>query len=66
LASAVDDRQILRELYVKMDMVNHDYLFALVTASMVHSAVSDSHRRVLLDQEHANAPRLEAGQDSGR
>ena len=55
-------RQILRELYAKMDMVNHDYLFALVTASMVHSATSDSHRQVLLDQERAIAPRLEAVQ----
>jgi hypothetical protein len=56
-------RHILRELYAKMDTVNHDYLFALVTASMVHSAVSDSHRRVLLDQERAIAPRLEAVQN---
>jgi hypothetical protein len=55
-------RHILRELYAKMDTVNHDYLFALVTASMVHGALTDSHRQVLLDQQHAIAPRLEAAQ----
>ena len=55
-------RHVLRELYAKMDAVNHDYLFALVTASMVHNSVSDSHRRMLLDQERAIAPRLEAVQ----
>jgi hypothetical protein len=53
-------RQILRELYEKMDTVSHDYLFALVAAEMANGAAAGPRREVLLDQQHAMTPRLEA------
>lgn len=53
-------RQVLRELYAKMDAVNHDYLLVLVIAGMVHSANTITERQMLLDQERAITPRLEA------
>ena len=55
-------RQILRELYEKMDTVSHDYLFALVAAEMAHGAAAGPQRQVLLDQQHALTPKLEAVQ----
>lgn len=54
--------RILRELYAKMDTVNHDYLFALVAAEMAQRAAADPQRQLLLDQQHAITPRLEAVQ----
>jgi hypothetical protein len=55
-------RQVLRELYARMDIVNHDYLLVLVIDGMVHRADTDLQRQVLLDQQRTIAPRLEAMQ----
>lgn len=55
-------RQILRELYAKMDTVNHDYLFVIVAAEMAHGAAAGPQRQALLDQQHAMTPKLEAVQ----
>jgi hypothetical protein len=54
--------QILRELYLKMDAVNHDYLFAIVVAELSHGAAAGPERQSLLDRQHALLPRLEAVQ----
>ncbi len=54
--------QILRELYTKMDAVNHDYLFAIVAAEMSRGAAAGPERQLLLDRQHALIPRLEAVQ----
>lgn len=55
-------QQILRDLYAKMDTVNHDYLFALVATGMAHSAGVGPQRQLLLDQQHVLTPKLEAVQ----
>jgi hypothetical protein len=55
-----EQRHVLRELYEKMDVLNHDYLFMLVTSGMIHSAQTDAQRQILLDQQHAISPRLGA------
>ena len=52
-------RHVLRDLYTKMDMLNHDYLFLLVTASMAHNATSDQQRQIILHQHQDIFPRLE-------
>jgi len=55
-------RQILRDLYAKMDTVSHDYLFALVAAEMAHGVAAGPQRQLLLDQQNAMTPRLQAVQ----
>jgi len=55
-------RQILRDLYAKMDTVSHDYLFALVAAEMAHDVAAGPQRQLLLDHQNAMTPRLQAVQ----
>ena len=54
------ERHVLRELYAKMDTLNRDYLFTLVTAGMIHHAATDARRQILIEQQSALSPQLDA------